>query len=139
MAKGVVATMDTVGFITEPTVKIDRAIAYWFANRLDQCIVLRGIHSYQYVMAKHQDDKGTDERFLEEIKKNLTEYLLQIFDSVSVEANSQRKNEGDKMFTLRLSGVVAQDGKTYELAHAVLVNGETYKLVDEGRALNNVR
>lgn len=69
MAKGVVATMDTVGFITEPTVKIDRAIAYWFANRLDQCIVLRGIHSYQYVMAKHQDDKGTDERFLEEIKK----------------------------------------------------------------------
>jgi hypothetical protein len=57
MAKGVVATMDTVGFITEPTVKIDRAIAYWFANRLDQCIVLRGIHSYQYVMAKHQNNK----------------------------------------------------------------------------------
>lgn len=139
MAKGVVATMDTVGFITEPTVKIDRAIAYWFANRLDQCIVLRGTHSYQYVMAKHQDDKGSEERFLEEIKKNLTEYLLQIFDSVSVEAKSHRKNEGDKMYTLRLSGVVGQDGKTYELAHAVLVNGETYKLVDEGRALNNVR
>lgn len=139
MAKGVVATMDTVGFITEPTVKIDRAIAYWFANRLDQCIVLRGTHSYQYVMAKHQDDKGSEERFLEEIKKNLTEYLLQIFDSVSVEAKSYRKNEGDKMFTLILSGVVVQDDKKYDLARSVLINGETYRLVDEGRALNNVR
>lgn len=139
MAKGVVATMDTVGFITEPSVKIDRAMAYWFANRIDQCIILRNIHSYQYVMAKHQDDKGSEERFLEDIKKNLTEYLLQIFDSASVEAKSSREKEGDKMFTLRLSGVVAQDGKTYDLAKSVLINGETYKLVDEGRALNNVR
>lgn len=139
MPKGVVATMDTMGFITEPAIKIDRAIAYWFANRIDQCIVLRDIHSYQYVMAKHQGDKRNEEKFLEEIKQNLTEYLLQIFDGVSVEAHSKRENEGDKMFTLLLSGLVNQDGKNYDLARSVLVNGETYKLVDEGRAINNVR
>lgn len=139
MPKGVVATMDTMGFITEPAIKIDRAIAYWFANRIDQCIILRNIHSYQYVMAKHQGDKRSEERFLEEIKKNLTEYLLQIFDSASVDARSVRANEGDKMYTLVLSGIVAQDGKTYDVARSVLVNGETYKIVDEGRAINNVR
>lgn len=136
MAKGVLATMDTVGFITEPTVKADRAIAYWFANRIDQCIVLRGIHSYQYVVAKHQDDKNTEERFLEEVKKNLTEYLLQLFDSVSISTKAIRGEEGDKMFTLYVSGVVAQDGKTYDLARAVIVNGKTYELVSEGRKLN---
>lgn len=139
MPKGVVATMDTMGFITEPAIKIDRAIAYWFANRIDQCIILRDIHSYQYVMANHQGDKRSEEKFLEEIKQNLTEYLLQIFDGVSVDANSHRENEGDKMFTLLLSGIVNQDGKNYDLARSVLVNGETYKLVDEGRAINNVR
>lgn len=135
MAKGVVATMDTVGFIREPVIKIDRAIAYWFANRVDQCIVLRNIHSYQYVVAKHQDDKRSEEKFLEEIQNNLREYLLQIFDAVSVTARSKRENEGDKMFTLILSGVVSQDGKKYDLAHAVSVNGETYKLIDVGRGL----
>lgn len=137
MPKGVVATMDTIGFVTEPKIKIDRAIAYWFANRIDQSLVIRNVHSYLYVVAKHQDDKGSEERFLDDIKKNLTEYLLQIFDSVSVEARAIRKNEGDKMFTLHLSGVVTEDGKRYDLARSVYVSGETYKLVDEGRALNN--
>ncbi|AEV89500.1 putative virion structural protein [Pseudomonas phage OBP] len=135
MPKGVVATMDTVGFIQEPGIKIDRAIAYWFANRIDQCIILRNVKSYQYVVAKHQDDKKGEERFLEDIQKNLREYLLQIFDAVSVNAWAKREQEGDKMFSLILSGIVEQDGKKYDLAHAVSVNGETYKLIDIGRGL----
>lgn len=135
MPNGVVATMDTLGFITEPTVKIDRAIAYWFANRIDQCIILRNIHSYQYVVAKHQDDKRSEERFLEEVQNNLREYLLQIFDAASVEAVAKKENEGDKMFTLVIRGVVQQAGKTYDLRHAVSVSGETYKLVEIGRGV----
>jgi hypothetical protein len=64
---------------------------------------------------------------------------LQIFDSASVDAWAQRKEEGDKMFTLVLSGVVGQDGKQYDLAHSVLLNGSNYKVVNEGRLLNNGR
>lgn len=137
MPKGVVASMDTVGFIQEPTVKIDRAIAYWFANRIDQCIVLRDVHSYQYVVANHQDDKKGEALFIADIKQNLNEYMLQIFDSASIDAWANRANEGDKMFTLVLSGVVGQDGKTYDIARSVYVEGGSYKLIDTARELNN--
>lgn len=137
MPKGVVGSMDTIGFIQEPTVKIDRAIAYWFANRIDQCIVIRNVHSYQYVVANHQDDKNNEELFLTDIKQNLNEYMLQIFDAVSIDAWAQRKEEGDKMFTLILSGVVTQDGKQYDIAQSVYVEGGSYKLIDTARQLNN--
>lgn len=137
MPKGVVGSMDTLGFIQEPTVKIDRAITYWFANRIDQCIIIRNVHSYQYVVAKHQNDKGGDELFLADIKQNLTEYMLQIFDSVSINAWAKRAKEEDKMFTLMLSGIVTQDGKQYDIAHSVYIEGGSYKLIDKARELNN--
>lgn len=137
MPKGVVGTMDTVGFIEEPTLKIDRAVKYYFANRVDQSIILRDIHSYQYIVAKHQDDKDSEEAFLEDIKRNFTEYLLQIFDTVSVGAIAIRKQPGDKMFTLALSGEVGQDGKIYDVAHAVALEGSSFKIIDQMRALNN--
>ncbi|UQT03430.1 hypothetical protein YUBABA_02280 [Serratia phage vB_SmaM-Yubaba] len=133
MSKGVVGTMDTVGFITEPTIKIDRLIAYWFANRIDQCLILRNIHSYQYVIAKHQDDKKNEDKLLEDIKNNLQAYLLECFEGCSVDAWAKRDNPEDKMFTLVLSGVVFQDGKEYELSNSVLINGSTYELIDKGR------
>lgn len=136
MSKGVVGSMDTLGYITEPTVKIDRALAYWFANRVDQCLIFRNVHSYQFVVASNQDSKGNEDKFLADIKQNLNEYLLQIFDSVSISAWAQRKEEGDRMFTLILSGVVAEDGKTYDLARSVIIEGGSYTLVNEGRILN---
>lgn len=135
MPKGVVGTMDTVGFLTEPTVKADRAITYWFANRIDQCIILREIYSYQYVVAKHQDDKGSDEKFLEDVQNNLKGHLLEIFDDVSVSARAIREKEGDKMFTLAISAVVFEDGKQYDVAQAVYVNGKNYEIIDKGRGL----
>lgn len=133
MAKGVVGTMDTVGFISEPTIKIDRCIAYWFANRIDQCLIIRTVASYQYVVAKHQGDKRSEDRFLQDIENNLREYLLQNFDKVSVKAWAQRKEPEDKMFTLVLSGEAIQDGKSYDISRSVLINGSTYKVIDIGR------
>lgn len=133
MAKGVVGTMDTVGFLTEPTVKIDRLMAYWFANRKDQCLIIRNVHSYQYVIAKHQGEKKGEERLFQDIENNLREYLLEYFDAASVRAWGNRENEYDKMFTLVISGVVNQDGVEYELNKSVLINGSTYKLIEAGR------
>lgn len=135
MPKGVVATMDTVGYLTEPTVKADRAIAYWFANRVDQCLILRNIHSYQYIVAKHQDDKGSEERFLADVQNNLKGYLLQIFDGADVKARAIRQQEGDKMFTLALSCQYIEDGKSYDLATSVYINGNTFEIIDQGRGL----
>lgn len=135
MPKGVVGTMDTVGFLTEPTVMADRCITYWFANRIDQCIILRNIYSYQYVVAKHQDDKGDEERFLQDVENNLKDYLLETFEGASVSARAIRKEEGDKMFTLAVSGVVFYDGKQYDVAQSVFVNGANYEIIDKGRGL----
>ena len=135
MPKGVVATMDTVGFLTEPTVKVDRAVTYWFANRIDQSIILREINSYQYVVAKHQDDKGTEVKFLEDVQNNLKKHLLEIFEGASVSARAIRENEGDKMFTLAVAGVVFEDGKEYDVAHSVYINGSNFEIIDKGRGL----
>ncbi len=135
MPKGVVATMDTVGYLTEPTVKADRAITYWFANRIDQCIILRDIYSYQYVVAKHQDDKGSDEKFLQDVESNLRGYLLEIFEGASVSARAIREHDYDKMFTLAVSAVVFEDGKEYDVAQAVYINGSNYEIIDKGRGL----
>lgn len=133
MSKGVVGTMDTVGFLTEPTVKIDRLIAYWFANRKDQCLIIRTVHSYQYVIAKHQGEKKGEERLFQDIENNLREYLLECFDAAEVRAWGKRDNPEDKMFTLVISGQATQDGIVYELNKSVLINGSTYKLIDIGR------
>lgn len=133
MAKGVVATMDTLGYLTEPMIKGDRLVAYWFANRVDQCIILRDINSFQYLTAKHQGDKS-EEKLLEDIEINLRAFLLECFDQASVAVKALRKEEGDKMFTLAIAAEFWQDGKRYDLAKSVILSGETYKLVDNGRS-----
>lgn len=135
MANGMVATMDTLGYLTEPTIKADRAIAYWFANRIDQCLILRDINSYQYLVAKHQDDH-TEERLLQDVKKHLRDYLLELFEKVSVEAWAKRENEGDKMYTLVVSAEFWQDGVRYDLAKSVIEAGSTYRTIDYGRSTN---
>lgn len=139
MAKGPVGTMDTMGFITEPSVKIDRAMAYWFANRIDQCIIIRDVKSFQYVTVNNQDEKKGDEKFLAAVKENLTQYMLQIFDTASIEVWAKRNDPGDKVFTLVISGQVGQDNKIYDLARSVYVNGSTFKIIANARAESNDR
>ena len=132
MPKGVVATMDTLGYVKEPTVKIDRLIAYWFANRIDQSIILTGIYSYQYVVARHQNDFQID-NFIKDMEESLRSYLLECFTGVEVVVRSPDYEPVKKMFTLAVSGQVEEDGKLYDLATSVSVNGKTFELIEKGR------
>lgn len=129
---GIVGTMDTLGWVKEPSVKIDRLIAYWFANRKDQSIIFRNIQSFQYVVGKHQDDKQID-GFLEDIQNNLRSFLLECFEGADVVAAAPGWEANLKMFTLAISGQVQQDGVKYDLAHAVQLNGKTFEKIAEGR------
>ncbi|QDB70471.1 hypothetical protein CF8_0059 [Aeromonas phage CF8] len=129
---GIVGTMDTLGWVKEPTVKIDRLIAYWFANRKDQSIIFRNIQSFQYVVGKHQDDKQID-GFLEDVQNNLRSFLLECFDAADVTAAAPGWEPNLKMFTLAISGQVQQDGNKYDIAHAVQLNGKTFEKIAEGR------
>ena len=132
MAKGVVATMDTLGYVREPSVKVDRLIAYWFANRIDQSIILTGIQSYQYVVAKHQNDFQID-NFIKDMGESLRSYLLECFTAVDVVVRSPDYEPVKKMFTLAISGQVEEDGERYDLATSVSVNGKTFELIEKGR------
>lgn len=135
MAKGVVGTMDTIGYLKEPSAKADRLIALWFANRVDQSIILSNIQSYQYVVAKHQNDFRIDE-FLAEVQTNLRSYLQECFDGAEVVARAPNYLTVNKMFTLAVSATVEEDGVRYDVARSVEINGKTYERVNEGRHRN---
>lgn len=135
MPNGVAATMSVVGYLYEPQATVDRLVAWWFANRIDQSTILGNIPSYQYVVASHQNDFRIDE-FLEDVKTNLRTYLLECFEGADVQASAPGYEVGSKMFSLHVAAVVERDGKRYDVAQSVLLNGESYKLVDNGRHQN---
>ncbi|QDJ97050.1 hypothetical protein PQC07_gp222 [Aeromonas phage D3] len=132
MANGCCATMSTVGYLYEPLAQIDRLIAWWFANRIDQSVILTDIQSYQYVVASHQNDFRIDE-FLQDVQRNLQSYLMECFEGAEVKATAPNYEEGGKMFHLHISGVVERNGVRYDVASAVALSGKTFELVENGR------
>lgn len=129
---GMVGTMSTVGWVKEPTSKADLLIAYWFANRKDQSRFITDVQSYNFVVATHQGDH-TIEPFLEAIENNLRSMLLECFDAATVQARAPNFDPMAKQFQLAVSGVVQENGKSYDLARSVILNGKTFELITEGR------
>lgn len=128
----IVGTMDTVGWLEEPTAKIDRLIAYWFANRADQCIFLRNIPSFNFVVGKHQNDKEIDS-MLQDMQTSLRNFMLTAFESADIRVTAPDHQKEKKMYTLYVGGVVSENGISYDIAQSVVFNGETFKLVERGR------
>lgn len=138
MPNGVVATMDTLGYLYEPQASADRLIAYWLANRVDQSTVLSNIQSYLYVVGKHQNDFRIDE-FLQETKENLESFLGECFEQAEVSVTAPGYTPGTKMFQMHISGTVQRNGISYDVARSVELNGKTFELVQTGRLLNATR
>lgn len=138
MPNGVVATMDTVGYLYEPQASADRLIAYWLANRVDQSSVLTNVQSYLYVVGKHQNDFRITE-FLAEAQDNLQSFLGECFEKAEVDVTAPHYKQGDKMFEMRIGATVYRDGKSYDVAKSVSLNGQTFELVQAGRLANAIR
>lgn len=132
MALGMVGTMDTRGWVTHPTEKIDRLIAYWLANRRDQCTFIGGIESYNWVLGRHQSDRTPDD-MVNEMIASLQNFLLQAFDEVKVTIEIPGYQPTNKMFSLNISGYCIESNVRYDIANSVLINGQTFELVNEGR------
>ena len=79
MTKGVVGTMDTLGWVTEPSLKINRKIAYWFASRKDQSLVIRDVESFQYIKETMQGSKASLDDFKRKIKNSLMNLFIESF------------------------------------------------------------
>ena len=67
------------------------------------------------------------------MEESLRSYLLECFTGVEVVVRSPDYEPVKKMFTLAVSGQVEEDGKLYDLATSVSVNGKTFELIEKGR------
>lgn len=133
MPRGGVGTMDTLGWVTEPTLKINRKIAYWFATRRNQCITIKEVESYTYVKETVQGTKGSRDVILEAIERSLTKIISECFDRVSVATRAEDVSTNGTAFRLLISGSAFEDGKEYDFSYSVLLHNKTFELIEEGR------
>lgn len=133
MAKGPCMSMSLFGMITEPTMKIDRAIAWFFASRRNQCIVIREVDSYIYVKESNQGTNITPEAFCNDIADALRNVLLKYFESANVVATPKYITEKGSMFTCLITCAAYEDGKWYDGAKAVTLNNKTFEVLEKAR------
>lgn len=133
MTRGVASSMSTLGHITEPTLKIDRKIAWWFAARKNQSILLTDVENFQYVREMNQGTNITTSAFCDKIANSLEKILIECFDSVEISAYPEDISDNGSMFRCRINGVCYEDGIGYQINTAVIMNNKTFELVDKGR------
>lgn len=133
MPKGPVGTMDTLGWVTEPTLKADRKIAYWFACRKDQCEHVKDIDSFHFIKETVQGHKGSVSDMTGPIRNSLSNVLMECFEEVTVEVNSKSISAKGYATEIFISATVWEDGKSYDVATSVIINDKTFELVYEGR------
>lgn len=133
MTRGVASSMSTLGYITEPTLKIDRKIAWWFAARKNQSILLTDIENFQYVREMNQGTNITTSAFCDKIAISLEKILLECFDSVEILAHPEDISDTGSMFRCRINGMCYEEGMSYQINAAVIMNNKTFELIDKGR------
>lgn len=133
MSKGPAMSMSLLGMITEPTLKLDRCLAWFFASRRNQCITIRSVESFVYVREINQGTNITPEAFCDKVAESLQKVIVKYFDEAYVDATPKFLNNFDSMFTCCISCTAIQDGKRYDLARSVLINNKTFELIDKAR------
>lgn len=130
MAKGPCMSMSLFGMITEPTMKIDRAITWFFASRRNQCIVIREVPGFIYVRESHQGTNITPELFCNKVADELRDVLLKYFENALVEATPKYLTDLGSMFTCQIACAALEDGKWYDGAAAVTLNNKTFEVLE---------
>lgn len=133
MPKGMVGSMSTMGFISEPQIKAAKKIDYWFAARKNQSIIIAEVESYQYIKESAQGTLITIDEFCEKIKNSLYKVLIEAFDKVEIDVRHESDNNSTSTFHCIFSGTVTEDGVGYDIAKAVIFNNKSYERIDEGR------
>lgn len=133
MPKGMVGSMSTMGFITEPQIKAAKKIDYWFEARKNQSIIIPEVESYQYIKESAQGTLITVDEFCEKIKNSLYKVLIEAFDKVELDVRHENGSSGGSTFHCIFSGTVTEDGVGYDIAKAVIFNNKSYERIDEGR------
>lgn len=128
----IVGTMDTsIGWETQsPTEALAKHITYWFQSRRNQGKVLGDVPSFYYLIKQYGERPET---LVEQTQIELERYIKELFAVCSIDVSKENLTGKANQYTLIIAVRVVHAGEPYDLAQAVLITGEQYKLIDEQR------
>lgn len=131
MTKGVVGTMSTMGFVTEPQLKAAKKIDYWLEAKKNQSIIISEVESYSFIRESAQGTMITKDEFCERIQTSLKNIMLECFENVDIEVRHEDYSPGGSVFKVFISATVYENGLGYDLAKSVLFNNKSYERIEE--------
>lgn len=120
MAKMVIPSLSSSGWVGSLIEKIDVAMAHFFTTDYNQSVVFAGnVTSFPYINAMYGNDEV---QIVDQTRKQLEAFLLRYFDTATFTVTAkQMPSETDHRLVLTVSGTVTQDGKEYSVGKSVEV------------------
>lgn len=114
----VMPSMDSAGWVSDVAGKADRALAYYFTTEASQS----DIYFTKLVsLPSHVQRFGSnDSQLIDNVQRDLSEYLGRYFDTVEVNATTSKPNPEDPNRTnLTVSIIVTEAGVRYSVGHVI--------------------
>jgi hypothetical protein len=121
-----VGTMSTLGWVTDPALKIDRLFSYWLASEDSQSYIYYGkIFNFQRLIVKYD---GQPELLASAVAQQLTEMLDGHFPGqVSVTADPKDLAEYGGRYHLNINVSLSLNDKLYDVPKTLEVDGTLWK------------
>ena len=132
MAGFVVGTMSSqAGWITKSVEEaLDYHFMYYFTSRRSQGKIIPDTPSFYYLHSQYSDNQ---ERLVSTLTESFKEYLVELFPKCDVNVTTRDISPNGSTYTLVITARVVHSGTAYDLAKSILINGESYKVLDESR------
>lgn len=109
---------------------LSKHITYWFTSRRNQGKVMGKVPSFYFLIKQYGQDP---DKLIEQARDELERYIKELFTDCSVSVSRENLTGQVNQYRLRIAVKVISDGVAYDLANAVLITGEQYKLIDAWR------
>lgn len=109
---------------------LSKHITYWFQSRRNQGKVMGGVPSFYYLVKEYGQQP---DRLVEQSRNELELYIKELFPICNVSVSRENLTGEINRYKLIIAVRVISDGQTVDLAEAVLMTGEQYKLLDASR------
>lgn len=122
-------TLSSAGFVSDPAVKLERLVSYFFITDYSQSNQHHGrVASLPYLIKAH----GTNPDILvDRIQVALENMLSSYFDAVNVEVREEDPLLSNPVYNIVLEGTVTQDGKRYDISKLLNISHNTLNKVSE--------
>ena len=109
---------------------LSKHITYWFQSRRNQGKVMGAVPSFYYLIKQYGEDP---DKLVEQTRNELERYIQELFPQCSVSCSKENLTGKVNQYRLIIAVRVISSGIGYDLAEAVLITGESYKLIDAAR------